>query len=87
MIIKKALNQVVNITANLYGGSFHFLQATYALFFGRLIQPVQALLSWNHIKGSDVTTCYQQAAELTIIVDYKMARHLIASYLPTVAAS
>ena len=78
MIIKKALNQVVNITANLYGGSFHFLQATYALFFGRLIQPVQALLSWNHIKGSDVTTCCQQAVGLTIIVDDEMERHMFA---------
>ena len=64
VIIKKSLNQILDVTDGLYGGSFHFLQATYALFFGRLIQLVQALLSWKRIKVSDVTTFYQQAADL-----------------------
>ena len=69
LIIHKTSKQVVNVTVDLYGGSFHFLQATYTLLFGILVQPVQALLGWKLIKGSDVTTLYQQAAGITIIVD------------------
>ena len=69
MIIMKALKRVVNITGDLHGGYFHFLQETYTLFFRILIQPVQALPGWKRIKVSDVTTCYQQAEGLTIIMD------------------
>ena len=61
VIIQKALKQVVNVTGDLHGGLFHFLHATYTLLFGILIQTVQALLGWELIKGSDVTTCYQQS--------------------------
>ena len=78
---------VVNVTGDLHGGCFHFLQVTYTLIFGSLVQPVQALLGWKHTKISDVTTCYQQAAGLTIIMDDEMEIHLLASYLLTVAAS
>ena len=48
---------------------------------------MQALLGWKHTKISDVTTCYQQVAGLTIIMDDEMEIHLLASYLLTVAAS
>ena len=61
VIIQKALKQVVNVTGDLHGGLFHFLHETYTLLFGILIQTVQALLGWKLIKGSDVTTCYQQS--------------------------
>ena len=40
VIIHKSLDQVVNITGDLHGGCFQFLQATYTLFFGILIRPV-----------------------------------------------
>ena len=78
VIIQKVVKQVVNIRGDLHGGYFHFLQATYTLFFGIFVQPVQALLGWKIINGSDVTTCYQQAAGLTIIMDNEMEIHLLA---------
>ena len=69
VIIQRALKQVVNVTGDLYGEWFHFLQEIYTLLFGILIQPVQALLGWKLVKGSDVTTLYQQAVGITIIMD------------------
>ena len=48
---------------------------------------MQALIYWKHIKVSDVTTCYQQAVGLTVIMYDEMERHLLVSYLLTVDAS
>ena len=69
VIIQKELKLVLNLTGYLHGSFFNFLQATYTLFLGILIQTVQAMLGWKFIKGSDVTTFYQQSTGINIIMD------------------
>ena len=68
-MIKEALDQVNNVTSDLYGVLFHFILAGYSLFYPSLIQPVQHLLGWKRIYGSYVNNCYQQAAGLTTMID------------------
>ena len=69
VIIQKELKLVLNLTGYLHGSFFNFLQATYTLFLGILIQTVQAMLGWKFVKGSDVTTFYQKSTGITIIMD------------------
>jgi len=47
------------------------------LFYGSLIQPIQSLLKWKRIKGSDVAVCYQQAAGIALMILYEIERQLI----------
>ena len=79
-MIRKALGQVVHVTGDLHGGLFHFLSSIYALFYGSLIQPVQELVAWKRICGTDVTKCYQQAAGLAQIISTELERGLMAMY-------
>ena len=83
-MIKEALGQVINVTGDLHGGLFHFLSATYSLFYPCLIQPVQQLLGWKRICGSDVTKCYQQAAGLTTMIADELERQFLAAYFDDV---
>ena len=45
-----------------------------------MIQPIQALISWKRIKGTDVTKCYQQAAGLAILIIGELEKHLFHHY-------
>jgi len=83
-MIKEALGQVINVTGDLHGGLFHFLSATYSLFYPCLIQPLQQLLGWKRICGSDVTKCYQQAAGLTSMIADELERQFLAAYFEDV---
>jgi hypothetical protein len=78
--IQKALKQIIHVPGDLYGGCFHFLSAVYSLFYGSLIQPIQILLGWKRIRGSDVTKCYQQAAGLALMASNEVERHLFHAF-------
>ena len=80
VMIRKALGQIINVTGDLHGGCFHFLQAVFNLFYGSLIQPIQTLLGWKRIRGTDVTKCYQQAAGLAIMIADELERHLFGTF-------
>ena len=80
-MIRKALGQVIHVTGDLHGGLFHFLSSIYSLFYGCLIQPVQEVVAWKRICGTDVTKCYQQAAGLAMIISTEMERQLIALFV------
>jgi hypothetical protein len=86
-VIQRALGQIINVTGDLHGGCFHFLSALYSLYYGSLIQPIQALLGWKRIRGSDVTKCYQQAAGLAILIAEELDRQLFGSFLVSKTAS
>ena len=58
--VTKSLQHVIHVPGDLHGGCFQILSAIYSLYYGALIQPIQALVGWKRIKGSDVTKCYQQ---------------------------
>ena len=81
LMIQKAMKQVVNVTGDLHGGCFHFLSAIFALYYGSLIQPIQTLLGWKRIKGSDVTKCYQQAAGLALMISHELERQYLGAYM------
>ena len=78
--LKKVMSRVVHITGDLHGGNFHFLSAVYSLFYGSLIQPIQLMLGWKRIRGSDVTKCYQQAAGLALMIADALEKHLFGTY-------
>lgn len=75
-ILQKALSRVVVVTGNLHG-CFHCLSPVYSLFYGALIQPIQAVLKWKCIQGSDITKCYQQADGLATMVCNEVEHHLV----------
>ena len=52
---QQALDQVIFIPGDLHGGGFHVMQVVYNLFYGAIIQKVQAVLKWKCICGSDVS--------------------------------
>ena len=76
MMLRKAMSRVVVVTGDLHG-CFHVLMSVYSIFFGTLIQPIQILLKWKRIKGSDITTCYQQAAGLALMILDEIEKHLV----------
>ena len=80
-VLRHALGQVVHVTGDLHGGQFHFLSAIYTLFYPCLIQPVQELVAWKRICGTDVTKCYQQAAGLVMMIGTELERNLIPLYI------
>ena len=80
-MIQKALNQIIHVPGDLHGGCFHFLSAVYTLFYGSLIQPIQIMLGWKRICGSDVTQCYQQVVGLALMISSELERHLLLEYL------
>ena len=80
IILKKALSRIVHVTGDLHGGNFHFLAAVYSVFYGSLIQPIQTLLGWKRIRGTDVTKCYQQAAGLAILISDIIKKHLFDEF-------
>ena len=79
--IRKAMGQVVSVTGDLHGGMFHFLSASYTLFYAALIQPIQCLLGWKRLCGTDVTKCYQQAAGLSNMIAVEIERQMLGAYL------
>ena len=79
-VLKKALSRIVHVTGDLHGGNFHFLSAVYTVFYGALIQPIQTLLGWKRIRGTDVTKCYQQAAGLAILISDIIKKHLFDEF-------
>lgn len=79
-ILKKALSRVVHVTGDLHGGNFHFLSAVYTMFYGCLLQPIQTMLGWKRIKGSDVTKCYQLAALLALTVAEVVEKELFGTF-------
>ena len=66
-MFRKALSRVVVVTGDLHG-CFHALMAVYSLFYAAIIQPIQTLLKWKRIVGTDITKCYQQAAGLALMI-------------------
>ena len=76
-MLRKAMSRVVVVTGNLHG-CFHALMSVYSIFYGSLIQPIQTLLKWKRIKGSDITTCYQQAAGLALMTSDEIEKRLVA---------
>jgi hypothetical protein len=76
IILRKALTRVVMITGDLHG-CFHCLSPVYSIFYGAMIQPIQAVLKWKRIQGSDITKCYQQANGLASMISEEIERHLI----------
>ena len=79
--VTKSLQQVIHVPGDLHGGCFHFLSAIYSLYYGALIQPIQALVGWKRIKGTDVTKCYQQAAGLAIMIASELEKNLLNAYM------
>ena len=73
--------QLIHVPRDLHGGCFHFLSAIYSLYYGALIQPIQALVGWKRIKGSDITKCYQQAAGLAIMIASELEKNLLNVYM------
>ena len=80
-IIQKALDQIINVTGNLHGGQFRFLSVVCNLFYGSFLQCLQTILGWKRIYGSDIASCYQQAAGLAIMVLDEVERKMIAACL------
>ena len=80
-MLQKALSRVIHVTGDLHGGNFHFLSAVYAMFYGCLLQPVQTMLGWKRIKGTDVTKCYQLAALLALTVAEVVEKQLFGTFL------
>ena len=76
VILRKALSRVVVVTGDLHG-CFHCLMPVYSLFYGALILPIQTVLKWKRIQGSDITKCYQQANGLTTMISDEVERHLV----------
>ena len=75
-VLRKALSRVVVVTGDLHG-CFHCLMPVYSLFYGALIQPIQAVLKWKRIQGSDITKCYQQANGLVTMISDAVERHIV----------
>ena len=76
VILRKALIRVVVVTGDLHG-CFHCLMPVNSLFYGALIQPIQTVLKWKRIQGSDITKCYQQANGLATMIPDEVERHLV----------
>ena len=76
-MFRKALSRVVVVTGDLHG-CFHALMVVYSLFYVAIIQPIQTLLKWKQIVGSDITKCYQQAAGLALMVSDETEQHLVS---------
>ena len=66
--VVNAMEQVTHVPGDLHGGCFRFLSSIYTLFYGALIQPIQALIGWKRMKGARVTKCYQHSTGLALIV-------------------
>ena len=45
--LQKVLEQVIFIPGDLHGGGFHIMQVIYNLFYGALLQKLQAVLKWK----------------------------------------
>lgn len=84
-MIHKALRQIVHVPGDLHGGCFHFLSAIYSIFYAALLQPIQTLLGWKKICGTDVSKCYQQAAGMALMIGTEIDRMLISAYLHSMA--
>ena len=74
------MQQITHVPGDLHGGCFHFLSAIYSLYYAALIQPIQALIGWKRIKGTDATKCYQQAAGLAMMITGELEKHLFHHY-------
>ena len=77
IMLRKAMSRVIIVTGDLHG-CFHCLMSVYSIFYGCLIQPIQTILKWKRIQGSDITKCYQQAAGLAIMISDEIERHLLS---------
>ena len=80
-MIHKSMKQIINVTGNLHGGCFHFLASGYSLFYASLIEPIQTLLGWKRISGTDVTKCYQHAAGIALLIADELEKNLYTEYL------
>ena len=56
------------------------MQVIYNLFYGTLLQKLQAVLKWKRICGSDVSKCYQQSMSLASIAATEVDRRLFAEH-------
>jgi len=63
--IRQAMDHVAVFPGDLHLGGFHFLQSIYNIFYGGLLQPMQAALGWKRIRYADVSQCYKVANNLT----------------------
>ena len=79
-MIKEALGQVISVTGDLHSGLLHLLAYNYLLLYPSLIQPIQNLLGWKQICGSDITKCYKQAAVPTIMLVDELERKFLTAY-------
>ena len=77
LMLRKAMSRVVVVTGDLHG-CFHFLMSVYSIFYGSLIHPIQTLLKWKRIKVSDITTCYQLAVGLALMINDEIEKNLVA---------
>ena len=80
VMIHKAMKQIINVTGDLHGGCFHFLAAGCSLFYASLIQPIQNLLGWKRISGTDVTHFYQQASGIALLIVDELQKNLYTEY-------
>ena len=60
------------------------MQVIYNLFYGALLQKLQAVLKWKLICGNDVSKCYQQSTGLAKLGAREVERHLLAEYFKSV---
>ena len=79
-MLQQALDQVILIPGDPHGGGFHIMQIIYNLFYGILLQKLQAVLKWKRMCGSDVSKCYHQSTSLASIVATKVDRQLLAEH-------
>ena len=56
------------------------MQVVYNLFYGALLQILQAVLKWEQICGNNVSKCYQQFTGLAKLGVTEVERHLLAEY-------
>ena len=61
------------------------LLTQHLIFYGYLQQPIQIILGWKRIRGSDVATCYQQAAGLALMVEDNLDRLLLGECIKIIA--
>ena len=80
-MLQEALESIIFLPGDLHGGGFHIMQVVYNLFYGTILQKIQAVLKWKRIRGSNVSKCYQQSTSLALIVSTEVERHLLTEYM------
>ena len=75
LVLQKALTRMVPIPGDLHG-RFHMLDAIYRIFYGCFLQPIQTMLGWKKLNGTDVIQTYDQCHRLADLVYVEVSRVL-----------